>query len=48
MRDMIVFGEDFGGLPSSTQHLVKHLPKMRKIIWVNSIGLRQPKLNRND
>lgn len=48
MRDMIVFGEDFGGLPSSTQHLVKHLPQMRKIIWVNSIGLRQPKLTRND
>lgn len=48
MRDMIVFGEDFGGLPSSTQHLIRHLPKMRKIIWVNSIGLRQPKLNAND
>lgn len=48
MRDMIVFGEDFGGLPSSTQHLVKHLPQMRKIIWVNSIGLRQPKLNSHD
>ncbi|OLQ92205.1 glycosyl transferase [Vibrio ponticus] len=48
MRDMIVFGEDFGGLPSSTQHLIKHLPDMGKIIWVNSIGLRQPRLTRHD
>jgi len=48
MRDMIVFGEDFGGLPSSTQHLIKHLPNIRKIIWVNSIGLRQPRLTKHD
>ncbi|MBA5763547.1 glycosyltransferase family 1 protein [Vibrio sp. 404] len=48
MRDMIVFGEDFGGLPSSTQHLVKHLPNIRKVIWVNSIGLRQPRLTKHD
>ncbi|MFB9217298.1 glycosyltransferase family protein [Vibrio sinaloensis] len=48
MRDLIVFGEDFGGLPSSTQHLVTRLAKDRKILWVNSIGLRQPKLNQRD
>ncbi|WP_114764521.1 glycosyltransferase family 1 protein [Vibrio rhodolitus] len=48
MRDMIVFGEDFGGLPSSTQHLIKNLPNMGKIIWVNSIGLRQPRLSKHD
>lgn len=48
MRDLIVFGEDFGGLPSSTQHLVTRLAKQRKVLWVNSIGLRQPKLNHHD
>ncbi|MCK6264941.1 glycosyltransferase [Vibrio sp. ZSDE26] len=48
MRDLIVFGEDFGGLPSSTQHLIKRLTEHRKVVWVNSIGLRQPKLNRHD
>ncbi|NOH84366.1 glycosyltransferase family 1 protein [Vibrio sp. 03-59-1] len=48
MHDLIVFGEDFGGLPSSTQHLIKRLAQNRKIVWVNSIGLRQPKLNRKD
>ncbi|MEZ9047736.1 MULTISPECIES: glycosyltransferase [Vibrio] len=48
MRDLIVFGEDFGGLPSSTQHLVRHLAKQHKVLWVNSIGLRQPKLSAKD
>lgn len=45
MRDLIVFGEDWGGLPSSTQHLVKHLANDRKVLWVNSIGLRRPRAN---
>lgn len=48
MRDLIVFGEDFGGLPSSTQHLISNLNKERKILWVNSIGLRKPRLTLND
>ncbi|OEF05649.1 glycosyltransferase [Vibrio genomosp. F10] len=48
MHDLIVFGEDFGGLPSSTQHLIKRLAQQRKVVWINSIGLRQPKLNLND
>lgn len=48
MRDLIVFGEDFGGLPSSTQHLITHLNSERKILWVNSIGLRKPKLTLKD
>ena len=43
-HDLIVFGEDWGGLPSSTQHLIKHLAKNRQVLWINSIGLRQPKL----
>lgn len=47
-RDLIVFGEDWGGLPSSTQHLIKHLAETRKIVWVNSIGLRRPTFNLRD
>ena len=39
---MVVFGEDWGGLPSSTQYLVKQLVENRRVLWVNSIGLRQP------
>jgi len=44
-RDLVVFGEDWGQHPSSTQHLIKRLAEDRKIIWVNSIGLRRPKFS---
>ncbi|MBT4811710.1 MAG: glycosyltransferase [Gammaproteobacteria bacterium] len=47
-RDLIVFGEDWGGLPSSTQHLIRRLSEGRKVVWVNSIGLRQPHLTLHD
>ncbi|KKD60206.1 glycosyl transferase [Grimontia sp. AD028] len=47
-RDLIVFGEDWGGLPSSTQHLIRRLSEQRKVVWVNSIGLRRPTLTMND
>ncbi|ELI1596351.1 glycosyltransferase [Vibrio alginolyticus] len=48
MTDIVVFGEDFGGLPSSTQHIVKRLATSHRILWVNSIGLRQPRLDSKD
>ncbi|WP_019614112.1 glycosyltransferase [Psychromonas ossibalaenae] len=47
-HDLIVFAEDWGGLPSSTQHLIKQLSKTRKVVWVNSIGLRRPTLSLHD
>ncbi|WP_434354799.1 glycosyltransferase [Parasalinivibrio latis] len=47
-HDLIVFGEDWGGLPSSTQHLISRLSSSRKVVWVNSIGLRQPSFNLRD
>lgn len=48
MADLVVFGEDWGGLPSSTQHLIAHLMKKHRVIWINSIGMRNPKLNIRD
>lgn len=45
---LIVFGEDWGRHPSSTQHLIKHLCRERQIIWVNSVGLRFPKFTFHD
>lgn len=42
--DLIVFGEDWGSHPSSTQHLIHHMPGQRKVVWVHSIGLRRPRL----
>lgn len=40
---LVVFGEDWGSHPSSTQHLIRRLAVGRTIIWVNSIGLRWPR-----
>jgi len=48
MTDLIVFGEDWGSHPSSTQHLISHLPGERRLVWVNSIGLRRPELTFGD
>ncbi|MFO1036107.1 MAG: glycosyltransferase [Geminicoccaceae bacterium] len=45
---LVVFGEDWGGHPSSTQHLVRRLAAERDVVWVNSIGLRRPTLTRAD
>lgn len=47
-RPLIVFGEDWGAHPSSTQHIVNVLGQTRPIIWLNSIGLRKPKLTKHD
>jgi glycosyltransferase involved in cell wall biosynthesis len=47
-RALIVFGEDWGAHPSSTQHLVHRLAADRPVVWVNSIGLRRPRWRRHD
>lgn len=47
-RQIIIFGEDWGTHPSSTQHLAHELMKRYDIIWVNSIGLRRPTLTLRD
>ena len=45
---LVVFGEDWGRHPSSTQHLVRRLAADRQVVWVNSIGLRRPRPNGSD
>ena len=47
-RGIVAFAEDWGGLPSSTQHIVGRLARDRDVIWINSIGLRRPRLDRRD
>jgi glycosyltransferase involved in cell wall biosynthesis len=47
-HDLLVFGEDWGGLPSSTQYLITHLSQHNKTVWVNSIGLRRPRICLHD
>jgi glycosyltransferase involved in cell wall biosynthesis len=43
-RPVIVFGEDWGRHPTSTQHLFRHIAKDRQVLWVNSVGMRRPRL----
>lgn len=45
---MLVFGEDWGGHPSSTQHLIRHLSHEYDVTWINSLGLRSPRFSRHD
>lgn len=45
---MVMFGEDWGAHPSSSQHLARELSKFHDITWVNSIGLRAPRFNLSD
>ena len=47
-HDLVVFGEDWGAHPSSTQHLFKRLKRDRRTLWINSIGLRRPRLCLSD
>ena len=41
----MVFADDWGRHPSSCQHLVKHVLPHRRVVWVNTIGTRPPRLD---
>jgi glycosyltransferase involved in cell wall biosynthesis len=42
---LLVFADDWGRHPSSCQHLVTRLLDHRRVVWVNTIGTRPPRLN---
>jgi FemAB-related protein (PEP-CTERM system-associated) len=44
--DFVVFSDDWGRHPSSSQHLFKRLIHDHRVLWVNTIGLRSPKADR--
>ena len=46
--EIIVFSDDWNGLPFSCKHLLRHFLPDVKLIWVETIGLRSPKLNLYD
>ncbi len=46
--DYIIFGDDWGKHPSTTQHLVKNFDTEDRVLWINSIGMRSPGLNVQD
>lgn len=44
----LVFGEDWGRHPSTTQHLARRLAEAGPMIWLDSIGMRSPRLGLAD
>ncbi|WP_026973390.1 glycosyltransferase [Aliagarivorans marinus] len=46
--NIVVFAEDWLRHPSSSQHIVRQLAADNRVLWVNSIGLRRPRLNLRD
>jgi glycosyltransferase involved in cell wall biosynthesis len=47
-RNIIVFGEDWGRFPSTTQHIVKVFLKYNRIMWIGSLGHRKPEFTLAD
>jgi glycosyltransferase involved in cell wall biosynthesis len=45
---LVVFSDDWGRHPSSSQHLVGHLLAGHDVLWVNTVGTRRPGLTRAD
>ena len=46
--NFIVFSDDWGRHPSSCQHLFRHVVRQHTVCWVNTIGMRRPRLCRRD
>jgi len=44
----VVFGPDWGRHPSTSQHLFSELLDSNSVIWVETVGLRLPRLNLRD
>src|SRR5690606_16194052 len=44
----VVFSDDWGRHPSSCQHLFRHILPHARVIWVDTIGLRTPRLSLYD
>jgi hypothetical protein len=42
---LLVFSDDWGRHPSSSQHLVSRMLGAREVVWVNTIGTRPPRLD---
>ncbi len=46
--ELVVFSDDWGRHPSSCQHLTSHLLARHRVLWVNTIGTRRPRLSIED
>ena len=43
-QNFVVFSDDWGEHPSSCQHIFRHIAKDHRVLWVNTIGMRNPTL----
>ncbi|PKN42147.1 MAG: glycosyltransferase family 1 protein [Deltaproteobacteria bacterium HGW-Deltaproteobacteria-18] len=43
-RDFLVFSDDWGRHPFSCQHIMQHFLPCNRVLWVNTIGMRLPRL----
>lgn len=46
--EFIVFSDDWGVHPSSCQHIFRHIIPEHPVFWVNTVGMRPPKLALSD
>jgi hypothetical protein len=46
--DFVVFSDDWGGHPSSCQHIFRHVAHDHRVLWVNTVGMRAPRLTGAD
>jgi glycosyltransferase involved in cell wall biosynthesis len=44
----VVFSDDWGEHPSSCQHIFRHIAKNHRVLWVNTIGMRNPTFTLTD
>ncbi|MGB0766456.1 MAG: hypothetical protein ACPGYV_01960 [Phycisphaeraceae bacterium] len=42
---LIVFADDWGRHPSSSQHLIRELLPQYSVLWVNTVGTRKPRIS---
>lgn len=47
-KHFIVFSDDWGRHPFSCQHIMQHFLPDNKLLWVNTIGMRRPRLTMKD
>jgi glycosyltransferase involved in cell wall biosynthesis len=41
----VVFSDDWGRHPSSCQHIFRYICRQFQVVWINTVGLRTPKLS---
>ena len=46
--DFLVFSDDWGEHPSSCQHIFRHIARDHRVLWVNTIGMRNPTFTLRD